>query len=490
MDKSFSVFFLDKTYRFPEGLNTYLGLLRFFLRMQEDLCYCAQKKAESAKNRPLSTKDIMPEIDINLHKVISILSENGIDNRTLSDYTDNSKGLKDFEKVCNARSNLTGMSSLDINSDSSNPEKSAEKKFSTTAASMAYEYSCYKREQNNNNSENQKNNIENDYLEEAKQHLTHFVYEVMDLFMVDVINAEKFHEEVLRHADFRASQAALGQLKVNADKQSVLEKAFILCPYNENIYDEILKRNMLNAQTYKTANYFCPDIKIAQQIFDMCTINDVTKKYSAEYKRISPYLPILSAQLRLSENATVKFMFNKAYGSFVKTFETLEKIPSYSKKEMKEFVSKNISNEGEYIYSLSQGQIELTMQTFVKTRIDMDNYGFLLSHGFKFEKIPAQVSVENYFASKISQAVVAYIAECRTNRRKLEDLKSTYEGDMNIKTNNILLLEMELSDTGVFALQKKKELKEKLASAKKEAEEYKTSSAYPDEKDKFDSVYI
>lgn len=491
MDKYFSVIFIDRTYRFPEGLNTYIGLLRFFIRMQDELCACLDSTAKTDEIIKIKADNVMPEIKKSIGKVNAILCENGIDNKSVEEYIEDSCGFKYYTSACETVNKI--MTASDEEDNIEGFAVLPTPVFKTAGASNAYDYGCFKNIHDRKSIQSQDGTITEtikNFKKSACDSLTLFVYEVMDMFMMDIINAGKFNESVLQHADFSSSQSALMQLKTSSDKLAVLDRAFRLCPYNDCIYEEALKRNLLDVRTYKTANYFCPDIKIAQQIFDMCSINDLTKKYKNESVRITPFIPILASQLKLSEKATFRFMFKSAYKSFLKTFEELEAIVSYPRVKMKDFVKHNISDDHKELYTLSSDEIELTIETYVKKRIDKDNYTYLKSIGFKFENHPDDIPVERYYAEQILRSVMSYILECKSSSRKLEEIKSEYDSSLNTRNNNILLLELQLSDTPMFALAKKKELRERLAAAKDEAEEFKSSSPYNKEKENFELDYI
>ena len=286
--------FLEKEYSIPEDVLTYIDLLSFTDGVQKQLfgTFVRKLKNEIAKDNIglLGDEDLATEIEQQIGRFIAKLCDNGIFTRTISDYLKNNKGyqlisqankaalekmksllireMDDWKAgyenaVNNAESHVTGMgfsiwSSSFVNHAIYAAMEASKLKEQSKEAEAQYQkdMSDLRSRLDSQYGGEKSNYINNTYIPNMETALRVFAYDLLDKYVVDLIAHGKFDGKTLDYIDIGRSNDLLKNLTLSNSKQAILENAFIACPYNVAVYVQAIKYNLMDDESYQTANYF------------------------------------------------------------------------------------------------------------------------------------------------------------------------------------------------------------------------------------------
>ena len=292
--------FLNKEYSIPDDVLTYIDLLSFTDSVQKQLfgTFVRKLKNEIAKDNIglLGDEDLATEIEQQTGRFIAKLCDNGIFTRTISDYLKNNNGYQlysdvnkaalekmkslliqeldewqaGYENAVNkAESHVTGMGFSIWSGSFVNHAIYAAMEASTLNKQSKEAESQYQKDMNDLHSRlesqyggEKSNYINNTYIPNMEAALTVFAYELLDKYVADLIANSKFDKKTLEFVDISRSNDLLKNLTLSNDKKAILENAFVACPYNIAVYMQAMKMEMLDEDTFETANIFKQGIKI------------------------------------------------------------------------------------------------------------------------------------------------------------------------------------------------------------------------------------
>ena len=295
-----TVKFIGKEYSIPQDVLTYIDLLSFTDSVQKQLfgTFVRKLKNEIAKDNIglLGDEDLATEIEQQIGRFIAKLCDNGIFTRTISDYLKNNKGyqlisqvnkaalekmksllIREMDEwqagyenaVSNAESHVTGMgfsiwSSSFVNHAIYAAMEASKLKEQSKEAEAQYQkdMSDLRSRLDSHYGGEKSSYINNTYIPNMEAALTVFAYELLDKYVADLIANGKFDKATLEFVDISRSNDLLKNLTLSNNKKAILENAFVACPYNIAVYMQAMKMEMLDEDTFETANIFKQGTKI------------------------------------------------------------------------------------------------------------------------------------------------------------------------------------------------------------------------------------
>lgn len=292
-----TVKFIGKEYSIPEDVLTYIELLDFTDNVQKQLisAFIRKLKNEIVKDNIglIGDEDLAFEIEQQIGKFIAKLCDNGIFSRTISDYLKNNKGYQLYSEVNKAalekmksiliqemdawqagyenavnkaESNVTGMGFSIWSSSFVNHAIYAAMEASTINKQEKAAQAQYQKDMNELSSRlnsqfggEKSNYINNTYIPNMETALTIFAYELLDKYVNDLIENNKFDSRSLDYVDIGRSNDLLKNLTLSNNKQAILENAFIACPYNIAVYMQAMKYDLLDYDSFQAAKVFKQD---------------------------------------------------------------------------------------------------------------------------------------------------------------------------------------------------------------------------------------
>ena len=290
-----SVKFFDKEYSIPSDVVTYVGLVDFTNGIRDNLVASFKKQIWLTIDVIESDNFMIPAINDQVAKFVRKLLENGIYDRTSNDYLQSNKGYELFldtkrkvlkqifsirqEKLDTYRAGVKGaiyrkeasVTGLDFSIISSSfvnhmiyaymdaskqtkQEQEALKIYNREIAELDKQAAEYDRQENAY--------IADSVIPAMNTVFTFFAYELLDKYVSDLIKADKFDKSALDFINLERSNDLLENINLAGNKRAVIESAFVACPFNMAVYMHAMKLEMLDEDTFETANVFKQGSKI------------------------------------------------------------------------------------------------------------------------------------------------------------------------------------------------------------------------------------
>lgn len=316
-----TVKFLGKDYSVPEDVLTYLDLLDFTDDVQKQLVNAfvckLRNEIQQGNTGLIDDKDLSAGIEQQIGRFIGKLCDNGIFSRTISDYLANNKGYEYFSKVNQAalekiksflmrrldslqegyedavqraESHVTGMGFSIWSGSFVNHAIYAAMEASTInkqekEASARYQREihdlCTKLESDYDRETSQY--INNEYIPNMEAALTVLAFELLDQYIADLIEHNKFDRRALDFVNVSRSNDLLKNLALSGNKKAVLENAFAACPYNIAVYMQAMKHNLLDYDSFQTAKIFKQDHLILSFFSENWGVASFPTKFNIDY---------------------------------------------------------------------------------------------------------------------------------------------------------------------------------------------------------------
>ncbi|MBT9775783.1 hypothetical protein GPL15_04560, partial [Clostridium sp. MCC353] len=308
------VMFLGEEYIFPEELREYINYCNEFEkinnRLSDSLLVTMKMPILSENDEPdqlgyLETK-FKDKMRQEGKQVISMLSKHNIFDITESDLVDNNKGYlyyADVYKKCFAQIKQNLIDELDSFLEGfDNAQQSAYSQITGTGISMysssiiahmtlaAFETSTvkmqcekadreYERAMDEMSKRTASERERKDMAVMIKAYsdiadaVSMFISELMHVFFTKLQENSIFNYSKVEIYDIKRSTELLKNLSLVDNKKSVLVQAFRNCPYNPDIYQQVLLYGMCDMDTFKTAQHFYQNDILLSIIEDYCKNN-------------------------------------------------------------------------------------------------------------------------------------------------------------------------------------------------------------------------
>ena len=287
--------FIDKEYSIPTDVITYVSLVDFTNKIRDNLVASFKKQIWPSIDVIESDNFMIATINEQVAQFVRKLLENDIYDRTANDYLQGNKGYELFldtkkkvlrqlisirqEKLETYRAGVEGaiyrkeasvtgldfgiISSSFVNhmiyaymdaSKQTKQEQEALKTYNREIAELDKQVAEYDRQENAY--------IADNVIPAMNTVFTFFAYELLDKYVSDLIKAGKFDKAALDFINLERSNDLLENINLAGNKRAVIESAFAACPFNMAVYMHAMKLEMLDEDTFETANVFKQGSKI------------------------------------------------------------------------------------------------------------------------------------------------------------------------------------------------------------------------------------
>lgn len=353
--------FNKKPYSVPIDIQEYLEILNLTDHIHRKLLASFLKKTNSDKYYAgiIPQSEMQEVFEKASEKYIEKLCKKGIYDQTINNYIFDNQGYKNYIAAYDAACQTIEKYSSDQYQDYQEKAQSARHRavsqvtgsgvsvysnsFLTLAMSSAVEYSTLKGQYNKANEQynkelrliQQKGNkdrkqkelyyYEHEYRPNIEKALLDFSFELMQKYLECLIENKLFDVETLKFANLDFSRNILRNLTLSTNKDAVLEKAFLACPFNIDVYVELGKLGKLDADTFKTAEALGQSTYVEQDLYKLFK----KSQYSGNlYTDLASLENIIISLANITE--TPKEAFYKEFATPIYT-GTIEKYKSIKK---------------------------------------------------------------------------------------------------------------------------------------------------------------
>ena len=297
---SLEIRFLQKDYKIPNDIITYLNALQVADEIKDSLFRACRDKVSKSEIRAISTDEMVPEMKKQASRFIKMLCDNNIFNRTIDKYTFSNEGYKEFDEhnkaAVLAMSNylLEEMEHFQQGIEDAEREAASNitgtgvqvwsSSFLTLAAASALEYSALKKQANaadqqyrekvrwiskkgsDKREQQEIDYLNNIYYPNISNSLTLFAYCMLDKYLADLHDNDIFDNETLNYVNIKHSQDLLQNLDITNNKAAVLANAFQACPFNINVYLNAIKFDLFGEDEVNTLRAIHQDSELNREL--------------------------------------------------------------------------------------------------------------------------------------------------------------------------------------------------------------------------------
>lgn len=510
-----SVCFLGKDYLLPDQLPKYVSILERFEDYTNQLL---QKVVDQAKKGDYSgggDKDFafwsVPVEDI-AKDIIKNASNDGVYDLTTSELVEQNPGYHQLRKACHdtmqgmvkalmnamdewqagynsahsqAASNITG-SGVSIWTNSA----------STALLYAAFESSTLKKQCNQADREFQAaivnlNAQNNDKLEREQLRVKTQVYypgcnaaivnltsHMLSIYLERITRSGAFDYRAVKQYNMSASLEILKNLDLVNQKQEVLHRAFEKCPYNPDVYKELLDLGMVDFNTFAIAKYLCQGQILLECVAQYCEKNvgssvDISEavRIWADYEDVEErdvYYTLYESTLDSAcngfnsvvhaindENQCKQWIVKHITGSATRLIQTQETLDSAISS-----VLNGIIDEKTYCLMLNMDLLDIAPYNLTGEKTT--NYSKImgaLKSGL-LSRIDKIIETLISVRKGVSAEIDSLNHEISLKTRQLEDQKKEYDDELT-------RIRQDRQKCGFFAFSLKKELDARIAEAER-----------------------
>ena len=509
-----NVTFLGESYLFPKELAQYVTYCNEFEKINDRLM---NKLLNTMKKSPMTGEncaydDMHEKFEVDLQnegkKFIIMLSKIGVYDVTESDVIYENKGYKQYIQVRDKMQEGTRkiiLSSLNswmeqqdsiYSSAASNIRGSGygliSNSFLAHATFSAMEYSTLKRQAKEADRQYQqaigelnrstRSREEQQYIQfyateiypEIAEAFNTFVTELMAIYLLKLQEKGMFDRDKLSDYSLNKSAEILKNIKLVDDKKAVLVEAYKICPFNPDIYADVMTYGLFDTDTMKGAKEFHQETMLTGMIEDKIKGN----LYNLE--KAKEYIKVLAYYQGESETDILKKFYKNTINKIKNDYHEILLVCVNSRR-LSTWIKDHINKDRDKIASTSEESIRDKVNSWIKNTVDDKQYDNLSAMGlisiddikYKDSTKTTLADVQTEYADKMIALILDYIKELGKKKIAYEEAYDKYNAGLKKHMDAIAAKNDELKQQGLFAFSKKKELKAELDRLNNEYEEYR-----------------
>lgn len=509
-----NVTFLGENYSFPGELAQYVIYCNEFEKISDRLM---NKLLVTMKKKPMaegdnSYTDMHEKFEVDLQnegkKFITMLSKIGVYDITESDVIYENKGYKQYIEVRDKMQEGTRKIMFDTmqnwmeqqdniySSAASNIRGSGygliSNSFLAHVTFSAMEYSTLKRQAKEADRQYQQaigelnKNIlsreEQQYIQfyateiypEIAEAFNTFTTQLMAIYFLKLQEKGMFDSEKLFDYSLNRSAEILKNIKLVGDKKAVLVEAYKVCPFNPDIYAEVIACGLFDVDTMKGAKEF------HQETMLVGIIEKKIKGNLNNLEKAKGYIEVLTYYQGKSETDILKKFYQSTIRKIKNDYHEIFLLCIDSRR-LSTWIRDNISIDLDDVASISEDKISDKVNLWIKRTVDDKQYENLSAMGlisiddikYKDSTKTTLAEVQIEYADKITALILGFIKELEEIKVAYEKAYDKYNAGLKKHMDDIAAKNDELKQQGLFAFSKKKEIKAELDRLNNEYEEYR-----------------
>lgn len=477
---SINVTFLKKQYTFPKDILTYIDILNMAEDIQKELFKSFLDKVSRSHTPVISNEQLHDDMKKQAGRFIEKLCENEIYDKTVDEYVFENNGYEAYselnkegvqifagflsEEIMNLRD---GMNNAEINAASNITGSGIQvytSSFLTLAATSAMEYSILKKQckeadkQYRNEikvisdrgaairADKEKIYLENNYIPGMEKAITLFSFEMMDKYIRHLTEAGKFDVKALDYVNIKKSVGLLENLNHTSNKLAVYEQSFLACPYNFNLYQNLIESDILDKETFLTAKKFGQGSEIINSLKSKIFNVDCQYNLTDALKYINKYITIYADCTNTSEVDICHKVANKKYLSVKEGYNSIKSKISNSD-DCCSLIQVNEGNIGniskDYIVSIAKEEVNhiISDKDFDTLRNACGYTDLLNEITPKNQDFANKLSLDTFYINELVCSITKYVDDCKDKliKKKEQSEAIARESAKQVKRNGIII---------------------------------------------------
>ena len=301
-----------------------------------------------------------------------------------------------------------------------------------------------------------------------------FVTELMAIYLLKLQEKGMFDNNKLSNYSLNKSAEILKNIKLVDDKRAVLVEAYKICPFNPDIYADVMTCGLFDVDTMKGAKEF------HQETMLVGMIEKKIKSNLNNLEKARDYIEVLAYYQGKSETDILKKFYESTISKIKNDYHKILLVCVDSRR-LSTWIKDHINKDRDKIASTPEESVRNKVNSWIKNTVDDKQYenlsvmGFISIDDIKYKDSTKTTlaEVQTEYADKMIALILNYIKELGEKKAAYEEAYDKYNAGLKEHMDAIAVKNNELKQQGLFAFSKKKELKAELDRLNNEYEEYR-----------------
>ncbi|MDO4444981.1 MAG: hypothetical protein Q4C97_05520 [Bacillota bacterium] len=296
-----------------------------------------------------------------------------------------------------------------------------------------------------------------------------FMSELFDKYLSILEKHSVYEYSRTKKYSAEQSNEILQNLDLVEEKEKVLVQAFKKCPYNTNIYLELIKMENFDYDTFMTAKVFAQDNLLYNDLEKYCKLN------ANKFEDIIVPVKILASFKAVSEKEVLRSVYSSEIKEIEEKYKSIQK--SFNDNiVLTQWVKKNIVQDTEQLITMRFSDVQKSIFEVINNIVLPETFQKLMSKELLDITIfgtetDLQIINKNLYADMMSK-MEAYIAEAKFRKKVYDEAQNAFQSEILKYADAITNLEKEKKQLGFFSFSKKKELEYFICEKKNELDHY------------------
>lgn len=335
-----------------------------------------------------------------------------------------------------------------------------------------------------------KDTMLNVYFPTLTNMLTEFANTTMSEFLTQLTLHNQFDFDSMQKYNMQKADDMLKNINQVPDKIAFLKQAFLTCPFCVDVYEKCIDMGVMDTETFETAENFGFANAFTDRLEKQCQKNVNNKD------KFNQLLKLYVRAKGCSTEGAFHFIFDSKINDIYKQYKTLLSAPT-NNNGLDKWIRDNINRTTSKLINRSKDDIDDILSKKVNSIISERTYnslvdiGLLLPQSIRIDGSSAidLATINKEIIDLLSSSIMNYIAEAKKRKNAYEDAKTQYNQHFKKLDSELMQLEEQKSNLGLFSFSKRKELSTLVNSKKFELQELKRKSPVEGLLKKFNDMY-
>ena len=303
--------------------------------------------------------------------------------------------------------------------------------------------------------------------------LMQFNLKITSAFLVELAQHNKFDFASIEKYNMQKAEQMLTNISRVPDKVEFLQQIFDVCPFSLELYDMCLTQELLDIETFETAEYFGFAANLVGKM------DEYLQKHLQNKKSIEPIIAILAKYRKTDELAIWRTIYHDTIFRIENTYKSFN-LAIERQSDLDRFVRQFIDPSAANVARKNEADISKLVGKAVGSVVSQERYSEFIEMGLLH---PENIRVTNSFSVELSQinaeiineltvVTMAYVEEASRRLKLYEESKAALIEAIKTMQSEIDRLKVEKERLGFFAFSKKKELSLLIEQKEKEISAY------------------
>lgn len=317
-----------------------------------------------------------------------------------------------------------------------------------------------------------------------------FTSELMSIYLIKLHEKGLFDTEKISNYSLKKSAEILNNIELVDNKKAVLIEAYKVCPFNPDIYAEVMAYDLFDVETMKGVKEF------HQETMLVGIMEDKIRSNLNNFVQVKDYTEVLAYYLSESKTDILKTFYENTIRKIKSDYQSIFLLCTDSRK-LCTWICDYISGDPNEVASTSEVKVVNKVDSWMKKTFDNIQYENLSSIGFisiddikyKNSTKSTLAEVQAEYKDKMITLILEYIKKIQEEKITYEEAYEKYNLGLKKYMDAIAEKNDELNQQGLFAFSKKKEIKAEMEKMNNMYDEYRKTEPVSLKKTYFNTLF-